>query len=865
MKTIYFSIRMLILFFSLIIPYHLSAQLCGVYTINPTIVTGGTNFQNFNDAINALSLNGISCAVTFNVAPATYNENIYLGAIVGSSASNTITFNGTNALTTILSYDGSSSNATWQMVGTSDVIIKNLTIETTKTSSDAWGIHLSNDVFGLTIDSCRFITPVTTTTDIIGLVASSSTTSESTGGNNVNELTITNSYFIGGESGVHLEGPSTGFLSNINISNNEFYNHDDQAIEMDQVENVIINNNYIVYNGSNTSSDGIFIFDINDYQINANIINVPDYGVYINDGNDGYSTTVRSTLINNIIISTNRTAMELYDFENTNIYHNTLKGNQYAIEITSHTAMDVRNNIFDGGNSISFFINQGLTTADTVDYNLYYSSGNLVKIIATNYSDLISWQTANSNYNLNSIEATPSFVSNVDLHMNMDYTVYNNGIDVGVTVDVDGDARPQGPNVEIGADEFVIAATNDIGVSSLIYPSSLIECENDSTYFDFIVSNYGNSSESSVPFVFEILTNNNVNIVDTSFITIAPSSSDTITIGPINTNGFGASSVIITTNLTGDIDSSNDTLVTSILFDAVELILPSDTTVCGEEITIMPLSSFNSYLWNDGSVNSLYTATSSEAVSLEVENDNGCVARDTMQISLIEYPIVNLGNDTSFCSNEAFELDLTSGIATSYNWSNSSSQQTITITTEGVYYVRATNQGICVSSDTIVIVKNEIPEVDAGNDTVWCEGTAFNLPTNSSTGVPLVWTDEFSNIVNTVAAEGIYFVEGIENGCSVIDSLMVLTCNATGIRNSKSTINVEVYPNPATDFLTINFAETLLVKKMEIVSVTGQILFRNSSLEKESIIIDLKAFNKGIYFLNLYTESNIFSYQFRKK
>ena len=56
------------------------------------MATGGVNFKTFQLAVTALTQCGVSGAVTFNVSPGTYNEQIVLPQINGTSATKTVTF-----------------------------------------------------------------------------------------------------------------------------------------------------------------------------------------------------------------------------------------------------------------------------------------------------------------------------------------------------------------------------------------------------------------------------------------------------------------------------------------------------------------------------------------------------------------------------------------------------------------------------------------------------------------------------------------------------------------------------------------------------------------------------------------------------
>ncbi|MCC7429469.1 hypothetical protein IT568_01380, partial [bacterium] len=75
--------------FALALATNSFAQLSGTYTIPG-------NYATFTDAVTALTTQGISGAVIFNVSPGVYAEQVGgttgIPEITGSSATNTITF-----------------------------------------------------------------------------------------------------------------------------------------------------------------------------------------------------------------------------------------------------------------------------------------------------------------------------------------------------------------------------------------------------------------------------------------------------------------------------------------------------------------------------------------------------------------------------------------------------------------------------------------------------------------------------------------------------------------------------------------------------------------------------------------------------
>lgn len=112
-------------------------------SLNGSYTIGGAaaDFATIGDAVAVMYSCGISGPVTFNIQPGTYTENIALvGPIVGASATNTVTFDGGNPATTIVTHDGSGTdgNATVALDGVEWIRIQNLGIQSTG-STDIWG------------------------------------------------------------------------------------------------------------------------------------------------------------------------------------------------------------------------------------------------------------------------------------------------------------------------------------------------------------------------------------------------------------------------------------------------------------------------------------------------------------------------------------------------------------------------------------------------------------------------------------------------------------------------------------------------------------------------------------------------------
>jgi gliding motility-associated-like protein len=131
--------------------------------------------------------------------------------------------------------------------------------------------------------------------------------------------------------------------------------------------------------------------------------------------------------------------------------------------------------------------------------------------------------------------------------------------------------------------------------------------------------------------------------------------------------------------------------------------LGTDTLLCEGVSKVLNAYNTNAtYLWNNGSTASSVTArqpgTYWATVSL-----NGCVERDTIQISYRKLPTLSLGQDTVLCHGQSITLEPTvNGVA--FLWQDGSTAARYTITKPGTYHLAVSND--CgIASDEIVITE----------------------------------------------------------------------------------------------------------------------------------------------------------------
>lgn len=100
---------------------------------------------------------------------------------------------------------------------------------------------------------------------------------------------------------------------------------------------------------------------------------------------------------------------------------------------------------------------------------------------------------------------------------------------------------------------------------------------------------------------------------------------------------------------------------------------------------------------------------------------NGCTARDTAMIDVLELPVIDLVDDTSFCQGDTLTIFATCPDALTYHWSNSQSGNTIVVspTNSTTYYLTVTNP-TCVNFDSVLVTLYPMSNVDLGADRDLC-------------------------------------------------------------------------------------------------------------------------------------------------
>lgn len=206
-------------------------------------------------------------------------------------------------------------------------------------------------------------------------------------------------------------------------------------------------------------------------------------------------------------------------------------------------------------------------------------------------------------------------------------------------------------------------------------------------------------------------------------------------------------------------------------FEIPAVSLPNDTFFCaGRTRIIDPITTSNvSFLWQDGSGAPSYTATSAGLYWLEIANQCG-LDRDSLILSPLDVPVVDLGADDSLCLGDTVTLDVTNPFS-SYTWQNGSNDSIFVVFQSGIFSVTVSN--LCgVAQDTVTLTFQEPPMADLGNDTVICDSSVLVLDATSP-GAIYVWQDGVGTPTYNVNQAGTYSV-AVSTACAVVrDTIQV--------------------------------------------------------------------------------------------
>ncbi len=521
----------------------------GTYTIGGT----GADFPSFTAAVNQLNSGGICGPVIFSVASGTYNEQISINPVPGSSAVNTITFVSAagDSTAVILTANAPAGNYVVRLNGATYIKFSKMSIVATH-ASQGYGVVLTNGSSYNEFSNCVIQVPAGT--------ASSAAPVYSTSGAIMEQYNkILNNRLLNGYYGVYLYGSSSTVLEKGNVIEgniiSDFYYYGVYGYYSDSLQ---INNNTMVNGSTSGTVYGAYLY-YNDYpRFKNNDLTIAgtstsyglytsygDYGIYTGNNvkmsgastnygldiyyaNSGSSSTNLTLVANNFVSQTaasTGTIYAIYSYYSNyvNYYHNSVNvtqvatpSNSYAFYLSGGSAQYLQNNIFSNpAGGYAAYV--ATTTAIAIsNYNNFFSTGTNLGYWGANVTSLAAWKTL-SGKDANSVSVYPKFLSNNNLHIKNNIDINDKGMPIAtITDDIDGELRST-TTPDIGADEFTPPA-NEVEVVGLYTYGKLSKQVSLPHQVNVVVENSGSSDQVNYPVTLTIAGANaitNTHVIDT--------------------------------------------------------------------------------------------------------------------------------------------------------------------------------------------------------------------------------------------------------------------------------------------------------------------------------------------------------------
>lgn len=322
---------------------------------------------------------------------------------------------------------------------------------------------------------------------------------------------------------------------------------------------------------------------------------------------------------------------------------------------------------------------------------------------------------------------------------------------------------------------------------------------------------------------------------------------------------------------------------------------PDQYACNGSQITLSATGA-TTYIWTPNIVNgSTFSPTISQNYTVTGFDANGCSSWD--QVAVIAQNVnVNAGQDLFLCSGDSAQLNATGypGI----QWSGGISNNVPFLPNQTqIYIASASNANGCTDSDTVSVIVNSLPQINAGPDQSICFGEEVIL--YGTGGIFMFWSNNIADSIPFVPQiSGSYVLTGASNeGCIGTDTVYVsvndassnnitasaldsyslngqtytssgtytqILTNAAGC-DSLLTLNLtldftglsdfnnkdfSVYPNPANESVFIEFEPANIGSLLVIYDALGRILLEKT-LHQEKTSIDLQEFASGTYLMKV--------------
>lgn len=217
----------------------------------------------------------------------------------------------------------------------------------------------------------------------------------------------------------------------------------------------------------------------------------------------------------------------------------------------------------------------------------------------------------------------------------------------------------------------------------------------------------------------------------------------------------------------GDID--RDSFVV-ILKEPIKVNIGNDTTICKNDTLLLDAGLNKSYNWSTSETTQKIKVYKQSEYRVDIIDNNGCKSSDILNLTVIDLPLIDLGDDVNICKGESFIINATDKL--NYIWSNEETTQSIKVSDSGSYWVKVTDNNGCSNKDTINVLVNNPPIINLSKDTTICLGSEILL--TAPENLRYQWSNGETTRSISVKNSGNYSITVYDNiNCSSTDNINV--------------------------------------------------------------------------------------------
>lgn len=285
-----------------------------------------------------------------------------------------------------------------------------------------------------------------------------------------------------------------------------------------------------------------------------------------------------------------------------------------------------------------------------------------------------------------------------------------------------------------------------------------------------------------------------------------------------------------------------------------------DDTICTGDTLMLMVATNDPILWSNGDTTSTTWISSPGTYTVTV-NELCATSMDTVNVvqSALVYSGFAIADTTGGCDGDTISLGST-GMFTSYTWSNGDSMATTWVTGGGTYYLNVMDA--CGAGMDSVVISPFVTAVNASfTASVNMMDATFTNTSSGGGNLQFSWnfgdngTSTAASPIHTYAANGTYIVTlTVSNECfseTVTDTVVI---NFIGVANGLD-FDATVAPNPANDLVMVaaTLPEAMNIQ-VSVVSTLGQVMYSADLGQVSGDLkhaIDLSGFAHGVYFVRL--------------